>query len=170
MISRISRTVALVLLMAVASQAFVNSSVKGARSSASAVQPVHQLHAAAKKAAAPKAKKAKKASKKAAAATTKKPTLEAFKKADFVAAVSEKTGLNKKDSEEAMQAVLEVIQEQVGNNKKVALAGFGTFTMKDRSARKGRNPQTGEEMQIKASKAPGFSVAKAWKEAINGKK
>jgi DNA-binding protein HU-beta len=97
-------------------------------------------------------------------------TQESFKKADFVAAVAEKTGLNKKESEEAMQAVLEVIQEAIGKNKKVTLAGFGTFTMKERAARKGRNPQTGEEMQISASKSPGFSPAKAWKDEINGKK
>jgi DNA-binding protein HU-beta len=94
---------------------------------------------------------------------------ETFKKTDFIAAVAEKTGMTKKDSEEAVKAVLEVIQEQVSAGKRVNLAGFGTFTLKKRAARKGRNPQTGEELQIAASQSPGFSAAKAWKDAVNGK-
>lgn len=94
---------------------------------------------------------------------------ETFKKTDFIAAVAEKTGMSKKDSEEAVKAVLEVIQEQVSAGKRVNLAGFGTFTLKKRAARKGRNPQTGEELQIAASQSPGFSAAKAWKDAVNGK-
>jgi DNA-binding protein HU-beta len=92
-----------------------------------------------------------------------------FRKADFIAAVAEKTGMNKKESEDALKAVLDVVQEQVGAGKRVNLAGFGTFTLKERAARKGRNPQTGEELQIAASKSPGFSPAKAWKDAINGR-
>lgn len=93
---------------------------------------------------------------------------DSFKKADFIAAVAERTGMNKKDSEKALKAVLDVVQEQVGFGKRVSLAGFGTFTLKERAARKGRNPQTGEELQIAASKSPGFTPAKAWKEAVNG--
>lgn len=92
-----------------------------------------------------------------------------FRKAEFIAAVALKTGMNKKDSETALKAVLDVVQEQVGSGKRVNLAGFGTFTLKQRAARKGRNPQTGEELQIAASKSPGFSPAKAWKDAVNNR-
>lgn len=98
-----------------------------------------------------------------------KEKAETFKKADFISQISEKTGLNKKESDEALKAILEILQEQVGSGKRVQLPGFGTFTLKERAARKGRNPQTGEELMIQASKAPGFSAAKAWKDAINGR-
>jgi DNA-binding protein HU-beta len=92
-----------------------------------------------------------------------------FRKTDFIAAVAEKTGMNKKESEKALKTVLEIVQEQVNAGKRVNLAGFGTFTVKERAARKGRNPQTGEELQIAASKSPGFTPAKAWKDSINGR-
>jgi DNA-binding protein HU-beta len=102
-------------------------------------------------------------------AAAEKEPVDSFKKADFIAAVSAKTGFNKKQSEAALQAVLDVVQEQVSMGKRVNLGGFGTFTLKERAARKGRNPQTGEELQIAASKSPGFSAAKAWKDTVNGK-
>jgi DNA-binding protein HU-beta len=154
----------LVLTMALAS-AFVAKGPRGVHQQQSLSRRALTLSAAAKDAdAAPKAaKKAKKA------AGDKAPAPETFKKADFILSLQEKTGMNKKESEEAMQAVLDVIQEQVAAGKKVNLAGFGTFTSKDRAARKGRNPQTGEELQIAASKAPGFSAAKAWKDTLNGR-
>lgn len=118
-----------------------------------------------------KASKSKKAG--AKMATAKKASaakaVDTFKKADFVAAVSERTGMTKKDSEVAIQAVLETVMEEVGAGKRVNLAGFGAFTLKDRAARKGRNPQTGEEIDIAASKAPGFTAAKAWKDIVNGR-
>ena len=98
-----------------------------------------------------------------------KEEVETFRKADFISEISEKTGLSKKASEEALKAVLETLQEQVGAGKRVNLPGFGTFTLRSRAARKGRNPRTGEDLQIAASKSPGFSAAKAWKDAINGK-
>lgn len=98
-----------------------------------------------------------------------KDKVESYRKADFIASVSEKTGLSKKGSEEALKAVLETLQEQVGAGKRVNLPGFGTFTLRERAARKGRNPRTGEDLYIAASKSPGFSAAKAWKDAINGK-
>jgi DNA-binding protein HU-beta len=107
--------------------------------------------------------------KKAKAAKKTKEGAETFKKADFITAVAEKTGMNKKDSEVAIQAVLDTVMEEVGAGKRVGLAGFGTFTLKDRSARKGRNPQTGEELDIAASKSPGFAPAKAWKDEVNGR-
>jgi DNA-binding protein HU-beta len=155
----------LVLTMALAS-AFVAKGPRGAQQNLS--RRALTLSAASKDAdAAPKA--TKKASKAKKAATDKAPAPETFKKAEFIMSLSEKTGMNKKESEEAMQAVFDVIQEQVAAGKKVNLAGFGTFTCKDRAARKGRNPQTGEELQIAASKAPGFSAAKAWKDTLNGR-
>jgi len=98
-----------------------------------------------------------------------KEEVETFRKADFISEISIKTGLSKKASEEALKAVLETLQEQVGAGKRVNLPGFGTFTLRSRAARKGRNPRTGEDLQIAASKSPGFSAAKAWKDAINGK-
>lgn len=99
--------------------------------------------------------------------TTEK--IETFRKADFVASVSEKTGLNKREAEESLKAVLDTLQEQVGAGKRVNLPGFGTFTLRERAARKGRNPRTGEELDIAASKNPGFTAAKAWKDTLNGK-
>jgi DNA-binding protein HU-beta len=152
-----------VLTMALAS-AFVS---KGPRGAHTLSRRALTLSAAASKDADAAPKAAKKTKK--AAATNKAPAPETFKKADFIMSLSEKTGMNKKESEEAMQAVFDVIQEQVAAGKKVNLAGFGTFTCKDRAARKGRNPQTGEELQIAASKAPGFSAAKAWKDSLNGR-
>lgn len=169
------------LLLAVAQSAFVH----GPRGASRATQQQHlleetattllvprrpstALYAEAKKTKKAKKSKTKKATKKASkAAAAAKP--ESFKKGDFVAAVSEKTGMNKKESEEALQAVLDVVREEVGAGKRVSLPGFGTFTLKDRSARKGRNPQTGEELDIPASKSPGFSAAKAWKDEVNGR-
>jgi len=106
----------------------------------------------------------------AMAATDTKTPVETFRKADFVASVAEKTGMSKKESEGALKAVLDTLQEQVGAGKRVNLPGFGTFTLRERAARKGRNPRTGEDLEIAASKSPGFSAAKAWKDAINGKK
>jgi DNA-binding protein HU-beta len=154
----------LVLTMTLAS-AFVAKGPRGLKQSLS--RRALTLSAASKDADAPKAApKAKKATRKA---SDKAPGPETFKKAEFIMSLSEKTGMNKKESEEAMQAVFDVIQEQVAAGKKVNLAGFGTFTCKDRAARKGRNPQTGEELQIAASKAPGFSAAKAWKDSLNGR-
>jgi DNA-binding protein HU-beta len=162
----ITRSLFLVVLTLALANAFVQQGPRGQKS----LSPRGlTLSAAAKDAdAAPKAKKAKKATKTATKAA-KGPAQETFKKGEFIMALAEKTGMNKKDSEEAMQAVFEVIQEQVSAGKKVNLAGFGTFTCKDRAARKGRNPQTGEELQIAASKAPGFSAAKAWKDSLNGR-
>jgi DNA-binding protein HU-beta len=94
---------------------------------------------------------------------------ETFKKADLIASIAEKSGLTKKDSETALAAMMSTIQEQLMQDKKVTLPGFGSFSVRQRSARKGRNPQTGEELDIAASKAPGFSAAKPFKDMLNGK-
>jgi DNA-binding protein HU-beta len=124
--------------------------------------PPTLLHAATKKTT------PKKTTKKTAPVATP-VTPETFKKADFVTALAEQTGQTKKESEGTLQAVLDILQAQVSEGKKVTLPGFGSFVLKSRAARKGRNPQTGEEMQIAASKSPGFTPSKAWKDMVNGK-
>mmetsp|Transcript_5960 Transcript_5960/g.12375 ORF Transcript_5960/g.12375 Transcript_5960/m.12375 type:complete len:160 (-) Transcript_5960:73-552(-) len=100
----------------------------------------------------------------------KKIAPENFKKAELVSALAERTGLTKKDSESILQTTLEIIMEEVGSGKKITLPGFGSFTLKDRAERKGRNPQTGEELLIPASKSPSFTVSKTWKDEVNGRK
>jgi DNA-binding protein HU-beta len=83
-------------------------------------------------------------------------------KSDLVAAIAEKAEMSKKDAEKALKAF-----EDLTNNGKVQLVGFGTFDVAERAAREGRNPQTGEAMPIPASKAPRFKAGKALKDAIN---
>ena len=78
-------------------------------------------------------------------------------KAELVSEVAAKTKLTKKDVSEAVDAVFEAIQEDLAKGEKVQLIGFGTFEVRDRAARKGRNPQTGAEIEIPASKVPAFS-------------
>ena len=88
-------------------------------------------------------------------------------KSELVAAIAEKAGLTKKQAEEAVKAFVEVTSNELKNGGKVQLVGFGTFEVSERAARDGRNPQTGEEMKIKASKAPKLKAGKALKEFIN---
>lgn len=88
-------------------------------------------------------------------------------KAELVAAVAEKAGLSKKDAEGSVKAFTEVIAEELKKGEKVTLVGFGTFEVSERAARTGRNPQTGAEMKIPASKAPKFKAGKALKDFIN---
>ena len=97
------------------------------------------------------------------------PALESMKKAELIAAVAEKTGLSKKGAEDALTAFVQVIQDGVAANKKVPIPGFGTFAPRSRAARVGRNPQTGEELQIAASIAPAFTASKTWKDSLNNK-
>lgn len=87
-------------------------------------------------------------------------------KADLVDKVADKTGLTKKDSNAAVEAVFDSIQEFLAEEEKVQLIGFGTFEVRERAARKGRNPQTGEEIQIPATKVPTFKAGKNLKEAV----
>ena len=88
-------------------------------------------------------------------------------KAELVAAIAEKTGLTKKDSEAAVNAFVETVTEQLKKGEKVQLIGFGTFEVSERAARTGRNPQTGAEMTIAASKVPKFKAGKVFKELLN---
>lgn len=88
-------------------------------------------------------------------------------KTELVAAIAEKTGLSKKDSEKAVSAVLESIIETVAAGDKVQVVGFGTFEVRDRAERTGRNPRTKEEIIIPASKLPVFKAGKAFKEKVS---
>ena len=90
-------------------------------------------------------------------------------KADLVAKVAEKSGVTKKDAEKAVAGIFAAVQEVLAAGDKVQVLGFGTFEVKERAARTGRNPQTGEELQIAASKNPSFKPGKALKEAVNVK-
>jgi DNA-binding protein HU-beta len=88
-------------------------------------------------------------------------------KTDLINAVAESAELSKKDAENAVKAVLQNIEETLAKGEKVQLIGFGNFEVRERSARKGRNPQTGEEMEIAASKQPAFKPGKALKDSVN---
>ncbi|MCI5614521.1 MAG: HU family DNA-binding protein [Agathobacter sp.] len=88
-------------------------------------------------------------------------------KAELVAAMSDKAQLSKKDAEAALKAFTDVVAEELKKGEKIQLVGFGTFEVAERAARTGRNPQTGAEMKIAASKAPKFKAGKALKDSIN---
>ena len=88
-------------------------------------------------------------------------------KTEIVAAMAEAAGLSKKDAEKALKAFTDIVAEELKAGGKVQLVGFGTFEVSERAAREGRNPQTGEVMKIKASKAPRFKAGKALKDAVN---
>ena len=88
-------------------------------------------------------------------------------KTELIAAIAEKAEISKKDSEKALKAFIDVVTEQLKNDDKVQLVGFGTFEVSKRAAREGRNPQTGQTMKIDACKAPKFKAGKALKDVIN---
>ena len=87
-------------------------------------------------------------------------------KAELVDRVAKKTLLTKKDVSAAVDALFETIQEALQAGEKVQVIGFGNFEVRERAARKGRNPQSGEEIQIEASKVPAFKAGKALKDAV----
>ena len=88
-------------------------------------------------------------------------------KAELTAAVAKKALIDKNEAAAVLAAVTEVITEELAAGGKVQIVGFGTFEVSERAAREGRNPQTGEPMQISASKAPKFKAGKALKDAVN---
>lgn len=89
-------------------------------------------------------------------------------KAELIANVAEKTGFTKKDAEKALNSIMGSITEELGNGGKVQLVGFGTFEVRERKARVGRNPQKpSQEIKIPASKAPVFKAGKSLKETVN---
>ncbi len=90
-------------------------------------------------------------------------------KAELVAALAAKTGDTKKASEAAVNAFVDVVRDALKKGEKVQLVGFGSFEVRKRAARKGRNPQTKEEIKIPASKAPVFKAGKALKDLVNKK-
>ena len=87
-------------------------------------------------------------------------------KTELVAAMAEQAGLSKKDAEAALKAFTDVVAAELKKDGKVQLVGFGTFEVAKREAREGRNPQTGETVQIAATKAPKFKAGKAFKDAV----
>jgi DNA-binding protein HU-beta len=88
-------------------------------------------------------------------------------KNDLIDAVAERTALAKSDAARAVEAVLGAITESLQKGEAVGLSGFGTFATKTRAARTGRNPRTGEAIQIAASNVPGFKAGKGLKDAVN---
>ena len=87
-------------------------------------------------------------------------------KAELIAAIAAKTGETKKGAEAAVNALVDVVTDALVKGDKVQLVGFGSFEVRKRAARKGRNPQTKEEIKIPASKAPVFKAGKALKELV----
>ena len=90
-------------------------------------------------------------------------------KSDLIAAMAAKTGETKKSAEASLDAFISTVTESLKKGEKVQLVGFGSFEVRKRAARKGRNPQTKEEIKIPASKAPVFKAGKALKELVNKK-
>ncbi|GGM29069.1 HU family DNA-binding protein [Pseudomonas asuensis] len=88
-------------------------------------------------------------------------------KSELIQAISEKADLNKAVAEKALNSLVEVISGELAKGETVALVGFGTFQVSERAARKGRNPQTGQEIDIPASKNPAFKPGKGLKDAVN---
>ena len=87
-------------------------------------------------------------------------------KTELINSVAEASGLTKKDATKAVESVFDTIQSTLANGEKVQLIGFGNFEVRERAARKGRNPQSGEEIDIAASKVPAFKAGKALKDAV----
>ena len=88
-------------------------------------------------------------------------------KADLVNSIAEKAGLSKADAEKALKAFTDAVTEALKAGEKVSLVGFGTFSVGERAARTGQNPQTGAKIEIPAAKVPKFKAGKALKDAIN---
>lgn len=91
-------------------------------------------------------------------------------KEELVNAVAEKTKLSKKDTETTINAVIDAVTAALKGGDKVTLVGFGTFQVRERAAREGRNPRTGAVLKITAKKAPAFTAGKGLKEAVAGAK
>ena len=89
-----------------------------------------------------------------------------MKKAELIEAVASKSELQKQDAKKAVDALFEAISTTLAKGEKVQLVGFGTFEVRERAERTGRNPQTGEEMTIPATKIPAFKPGKELKEAV----
>ena len=90
-----------------------------------------------------------------------------MKKTDLIAAVAEQTGLSKKDAEKALNATIDTIIKAVAEGDKIQITGFGTFEQRQRNARTGVDPRTGNSIDIPASKVPAFKAGKAFKDIVN---
>jgi len=88
-------------------------------------------------------------------------------KGDLIDVVADDAGLSKADATRAVEAVINAVTKALKSDQQVSLVGFGTFVVKKRAARQGRNPRTGETIQIAASNVPGFKAGKALKDAVN---
>ncbi len=88
-------------------------------------------------------------------------------KQELISVIAENAGLSKKDSEAALKAFLSAVEDALVKGDKVQLVGFGTFEVRERAARTGRNPQTGVEMKIAAAKVPAFKAGKSLKDKLN---
>ena len=88
-------------------------------------------------------------------------------KTELIAAIAEKTELSRKDAEKALKAFTEVVEEELKKGEKIQLVGFGTFEVRSREERAGRDPRTGEPITIPACKYPAFKAGKAFKDAVN---
>ena len=89
-------------------------------------------------------------------------------KSELVAAIAQNAELSKKDAENALTATINAISKALADGDKVQLVGFGTFDVRERAAREGKNPRTGEIITIAASKVPGFKAGRALKDLVNG--
>ena len=90
-----------------------------------------------------------------------------MKKTELIAAVAEQTGLSKKDAEKALNATIDTIIKAVAEGDKIQLTGFGTFEQRQRNARTGVDPRTGNTIEIPASKVPAFKAGKGFKDIVN---
>lgn len=90
-----------------------------------------------------------------------------MKKTDLIAAVAEQSGLSKKDAEKALNATIDTIIKAVAEGDKIQLTGFGTFEQRQRNARTGCDPRTGNTIEIPASKVPAFKAGKGFKDIVN---
>lgn len=88
-------------------------------------------------------------------------------KQELITAIAEKAEMEKDDAKKALNAFIEVVGDELKKGEKIQIIGFGTFEVSERAAREGRNPQTGEAMEIKASKNPKFKAGKALKDSLN---
>ena len=88
-------------------------------------------------------------------------------KGELIEKIADMSGLTKKDADAAFNAFIETVQDALKKGDKIAIAGFGTFDVSKRKARTGRNPQTGEEIKIAASKSPKFKPGKSFKDLLN---
>lgn len=91
-----------------------------------------------------------------------------MKKQELVAAIAQEAELSKKDAERALVATVNAISKALADGDKIQLVGFGTFEVRERAAREGKNPRTGEIIKIAASKVPAFKAGKALKDIVNG--